>query len=548
MGQKKENIMRTTDKTRLFLGGMALLLFASFAQAAPVQTAYLKALNAGEVDQFGSTVAIDGDTLVIGAPYEDADTEDPYLGFNEHDYGAVYVFVRDDAGSWSQQAYLRASNPDEEDLFGASVAISGNTLVVGAVGEAGDVNSDGSSIGSNNNRQNAGAVYVFTRTGSTWTQQAYLKSLSILSVGGMFGRSVAIEGDTVAVGAPFEGPDLFSIGEGAVHLFTRDINSIWSPHSTLKASNAAGDVDAFGGDVAISGHTIVVGASDEDGSYLSTAANPNEQSSGAGAAYVFVQNSATTSWSQQAYLKASNAAGSDQFGFAVDIDGDSIVVGAIDEDGSAASDGTLNGSDENTYSAGAAYVFKRVGGSWHQQAYLKAEDAEESDKFGTSVAISNNAIIVGAYAHANFADNTDTSSGAAYLFVRNGQAWAQQDILLSFEPSTGLDLFGASVAIENDVGVIGEPWEDSDINSTMANRNEDAASSGAVHVFKVDIPQVIIVAGDSDGDGDVDISDVIFTINLVLSGGVAVNGADCDESGGSVDINDVICAINKALG
>ncbi len=524
-----------------------LLLLSSMTQAAPpIQTDYLKALNAGEVDQFGSALALDGDTLVIGAPFEDANTDDPVLGFNEHDYGAVYVFERNN-GVWSQQAYLTASNPGEEDLFGSAVAIDGDTIVVSADGEEGDINSDGTIAGSNDNRNNAGAVYVFVRSGSNWVQQAYLKSPNTLSVGGLFGHSIDIQGDTMVVGAPYEGEDLFSFGEGAVHLFMRDINNIWSLQNTLKASNADGDVDVFGSAVAINGHTLVVGAPGEDGSYLSTAGNPNDGASGAGAAYIFTRDPLSLSWTQQAYLKASNAAPSDQFGFVVDIDGNTVVVSAIGEDGSATSDGTVAGSNEDAYNTGAAYIFTQNGNTWSQQAYLKAEDAENDDTFGISVAIAEHAVVIGAHRHANFANNTDTSSGAAYVFVRDAGAWAQQDFLVAFHQSTGLDLFGGAVAIDGNEAVIGEPWEDGDANSTMASPNEGAASSGAVHVFSIDVPEIVVLPGDSDGDGDIDISDVIFTINLVLSGSGGVNGGDCDGNE-TIDISDVICTINKILG
>ena len=317
------------------------------------QQAYLKASNTGVSDLFGNSVAISGDTLVIGAYTEDSAATG--VNGNQADNsafasGAAYVFVRS-GSTWSQQAYLKASNTGPNDLFGASVAISGNTVVVGAFGEdsaATGVNGDQTS----NSATDSGAAYVFVRSGSTWTQQAYLKA-SNTGASDFFGISTAISGNTIVVGA--YGEDSAATGvngnqasnsaidSGAAYVFVRS-GSTWTQQAYLKASNT-GASDFFGGAVAISGDTVVVGAFDED-----SAANNAADS---GAAYVFARSG--TIWTQQAYLKASNAGASDSFVIAA-ISGDTVVIGAYGED-SAATGVNGNQASNGAIDSGAAYVF-----------------------------------------------------------------------------------------------------------------------------------------------------------------------------------------------
>ncbi len=161
-----------------------------------IQQGYLKASNTGANDTLGYSVALSGDTLVVGSPQEGSSAtgvNGDQANNNAQNSGAVYVFTRT-AGVWSQQAYLKASNTDANDQFGVSVAISGDTIAVGAQFE----DSNGSQ--SDNSAQDSGAVYVFTRAGGAWSQQAYLKGHNT-EAGDQFGVSVAVEGDTLAVGA-----------------------------------------------------------------------------------------------------------------------------------------------------------------------------------------------------------------------------------------------------------------------------------------------------------------------------------------------------------
>jgi FG-GAP repeat/Divergent InlB B-repeat domain len=474
------------------------------AKAAGVtsQQAYVKASNTGLDDNFGTSVAVSGDTVVVGAPYEDSSTTGVNSVPNEaaSNSGAAYVFVRS-SGVWSQQAYLKASNTGVDDRFGLSVAISGDTIIVGASNEASNaVGINGNQA--DNSADGSGAAYVFTRSGVTWSQQAYLKA-STPGEYDQFGISVAVTGDTVVVGANAEDSSTTGVNSvaneaasnsGAAYVFVRSSGN-WSQQGYLKASNTESG-DFFGYSVAISGETIVVAAYLEDGNAVGV--NGNQTSNGAaesGAAYIFVRS--TGNWSQQAYLKASNTESSDSFGYSVAISGETIVVGAVREDSVAAG---INGNqaDNSATQSGAAYVFVRSGGTWSQQAYLKASNTELGDFFGYSVAISGETIVVGANQEAsnavgvngNQADNGATQSGAAYAFVRSSGAWSQQAYLKASNTGAG-DIFGISVAVSSGTVISGAYQEDSittGINS-VPNDTGTADNSGAAYIFSLPVAE-----------------------------------------------------------
>ncbi len=441
------------------------------------QQAYIKASNADWSDMFGTSVAISGDTLIVGAPNESSSTLGDEADNSAPFSGAVYVFTRS-GGVWSQQAYLKASNAEEFDYFGASVAISGNTLVVGAYQE--DSSANGGE--SDNSVDNAGAVYIFTRSGGVWSQQAYLKA-SNAGWYDFFGCSVAISNDTLVVGANGEDSSLNggegdnSVGEaGAAYVFTR-IQDTWSQRAYLKASNAGVD-DNFGSSVAISGDSLVIGAYGEDSS-ASGGENDNSEE-GAGAVYVFERSGG--SWNQQTFLKASNADGDDWFGSSVAISDNSMVVGAHREDSSL----TGGEGDNSAFNAGAAYVFVRNGGVWSQEAFLKASNAEESDSFGSSVAISGDTIAIGADGESSGtvgseSDNSAPYAGATYVFTRSGEIWNQRAYLKASNAEGG-DSFGTNVAISGDTMVVGAHRE-----ASSATGGEDSnliSDSGAAYTWQ----------------------------------------------------------------
>ena len=300
-------------------------------------------------DNFGGSVSIYGDYLVVGATGEDAGGESA---------GAAYVFLRLGT-AWTQQAKIVASDPSGVARFGGSVSIYSDYIVVGSFTKSTVGNYDG-------------AAYVFLRSGTSWTQQAKIVA-SDAAAGDFFGRSVSIYGDYFVVGADRENTE-----RGAAYVFIRSGTS-WTQQAKIVASDAAVD-DDFGTSSAIDGDYIVVGA-------------PGE-SSGAGAAYVFLRSG--TAWTQQAKIVASDAAAGDAFGRSVSISGEYIVVGASFED--------AGGTD-----SGAAYLFIRDGTSWAQQLKYQSSDIAAGDKIGTSVAVSGEIVAIGAPFKA-------TSTGAAYVF------------------------------------------------------------------------------------------------------------------------------------
>jgi len=395
----------------------------------------------------------------------------------------------------SQQAYLKASNTGINDLFGSPVAISGNTVVVGAYRE------DSSARGVNGNQSDnftldSGAAYVFVRNGTSWQQQAYLKA-SNTSASDFFAHFAAVSGDTIVIGATGEDSaatgvngnqnDNNAVDSGAAYVFVRS-GTTWSQQAYLKASNT-GAGDAFGSAVAISGDTIVVGAPNEASAGIGIDGNQNDNTAiNAGAAYVFVRTG--TNWVQQAYLKASNTGAEDQFGNFVAISADTIVISAHYESSSATG---VNGNQNNNNAirSGAVYVFRRTGSNWIQEAYLKSSNTDAEDRFGRHIAISGDTILAGAYREASAAtgvngnqnDNSRPYSGAAYVFVRDGTNWAQQAYLKASNAGAG-DFFGLSLDLSANTAVIGAYFEDSiSVGVNGDGANDSSTESGAAYVF-----------------------------------------------------------------
>ena len=393
------------------------------------QQAYIKASNSDPLDQFGISVSLndDGNTLAVGANLEDSSA----TGVNgaqkggSVDTGAVYVF-RFSSSTWSQQAYIKASNIDREDRFGYAVALSGdgNTLAVGARGE----NSSSTGVNStpNNDASLSGAAYLFRFNGGMWSQQAYIKA-SNTQLFDQFGHSVSLnkDGNTLVVGAYFEGNSSAGVngnqnnrapnfsGSGSVYLFRfNTTSSTWSQQAYIKASNPTFSAN-FGWSVDLNddGNTLAVGAVGERSD--STGVNGAQANSifDAGAVYLFRFSTGTSTWSQQAYIKASNTGANDYFGASVSIsgDGNTLVVGARGEDGSAI--GVEGNNNSVIGDSGAAYVFEFANGTWAQQAFIKASDTSPNARFGESVRISSDggAIAVGAR-------GVNTNTGAVYLY------------------------------------------------------------------------------------------------------------------------------------
>jgi hypothetical protein len=501
------------------------------------QEAYLKASQVTANDEFGYSVAVSGDTVVVGAWQEDSSTTGINNSPNEGrvDAGAAYVFVRNGT-NWSQQAYLKASQVTLLDYFGNSVAVSGDTVVVGAHRE--DSSTTGINSTPNESARESGAAYVFVRNGVNWSQQAYLKA-SEVTADDNFGHSVAVYGDTVVVSAIDEDsstmginstPDELALDAGAAFVFTRS-GTTWSQQAYLKAGQVNMN-DQFGGSVAISGDTVVVGMAGEDSGSAGIDGTPNEGVSSAGAAYVFALSG--INWSQQAYVKPTgtgSGAASDKFGISVAVSGDTVVVGAVGEDSSTT--GINSAPDAGAPDAGAAYVFVRSGTNWSQQAYLKASQVSADDNFGISVAVSGDTVVVGAYLEDSSTtsinstpDEGASAAGAVYVFVRSGTSWTQQAYLKANQVSTN-DQFGVSVAISGDTAVVGAHREDSSKKGINSTPDELAAEAGAAYVFVRSgtnwSQQAYLKASQVNG-GD------MFGNSVAVSGDTVVVGADLEDS------------------
>ena len=321
------------------------------------EQAKLTASDAADGDLFGQAVALDGDIALIGSFFDDD---------NGSHSGSAYVFTRTN-DLWSETAKLTASDGLEADQFGQSVALEGAVAVIGAPWD------DGVGLDS-------GSAYVFRWNGAAWVEEAKLTA-SDGAASDLFGESVAISGNTIAVGAWWN--DGTAADTGAVYIY-RWNGSAWVEEVKLTASDASKE-DYFGFSVSISGDSVLAGAHGKG-------PGPNK-----GAAYVFRFNG--SSWSQEAKLTASDGSVKDAFGVSASLDGNLAVIGASQGD-----DGEKN--------TGAAYIFQRAGAVWTEELKLFASDAATKDLFGESVSINGNIVVVGAPRD----DDKGLTSGSAYVY------------------------------------------------------------------------------------------------------------------------------------
>jgi hypothetical protein len=358
-----------TSWNRLFEGGFT-----------DTPAASLTASDAAVIDYFGNSVAISGDTLVVGAH---KDRTRP---------GSAYVFSYNGTG-WVEEPPLTTSDPAVYDYFGNSVAISGDIVVVG-------VPHDDLGV-----LYNAGSAYVFQLSGGVWTRKAKLTA-SDAAKSDRFGYSVAIDGDTIVVGA------LSSGSLGRAYVFQRN-GETWPEERILTGDDIA-DNDNFGNSVAIFGDIVVVGAPRHDAG----------GKTGTGAAYVFERNGGT--WPQKKKLTASEAGLFDWFGTSVAIDGDTIVVGRPNVEGSEY--------------GGAAHVFKYDGNTWIQEAKLTASNAYSHNYLGTSVAIDGGLIVVGV-------GEFLSEPGVAYVFQHDGVNWTEKAKLVADGRPAQVDISGNRIVV-----------------------------------------------------------------------------------------------------
>jgi len=463
-------------------------------------------------DHFGCCVSLDGDTALIAAAYDDDHGEGS---------GSVYVFTRSGT-TWTEQQKLTASDGTSDDYFGYSVFLSCDTALIGACGDnengflsgsayvftrtgtiwteqAKLLASDGeeydvfgrsvslyedtaliSAVYDDDNGNYSGSAYVFIRAGTTWTEQAKLLASDGTAYDN-FGYSVSIEGDTALIGAGWD--DDNGNAAGSAYVFTRS-GITWTQQQKLIASEGVDGL--FGWSVSLSGDTALIGAHGD-----------NENGVDSGAAYVFTR--INTTWAQQTKLLASDGAMDDFFGWSVSLDGDTALSGVC-------------GDDDNGTESGSMYVFTRNDTTWTEQGKLLGLDDTSEDRFGCSVSIDGDTALIGAY-------RDDNGKGSAYIFTRTGSIWTQQAKLLASDGAVQ-DFFGISVSLSGDTALIGAPVYENN-------------GSGSAYVFirtgTTWTQQAKLVASDG-AIGDV------FGLSVSLFGDTAIIGAPADDDHGSAYI------------
>ncbi|MEA3410609.1 MAG: thrombospondin type 3 repeat-containing protein [Pseudomonadota bacterium] len=433
--------LRPALKLSLSLGLGLALICLPYSLTHALDWTEVQTLLAGDgaaATSFGYPLAVDGDTTLIGASGHD-DQGVPS--------GSVHVLARS-GDTWTLEQKLTPVNSTDRKTFGKSVAVDGNTAIVGTTAYT-------------------GSAYVYTRSDGAWTLQGILR-IAEGSIGDDLGWSVGLDGGTAVIGAPGVNAD-----GGAAYVFVRGVNGIWTRQATLVPDdNMLGD--AFGTSVSVDEDTVVIGAPGNESRFYA-----------AGAAYVFTRDAG--SWSQQQRLEPADPAVGDHFGNAVDIDGDTALIGA-----------TRSRASSDTEVFGAAYVFTRAPGAlsaqplpaWTlEQKLTAAQGSPIPDRFGSSVVVDRDTVLIGAPG----GDTGLLTPGAAYLFSRSADAapgdpavtWVLDQKLTPADGSNG-DRFGRATALDGATAVIG------------------AYPGDAIHVF--------VRPGDIDGDNIPDETDNCPTI------------------------------------
>lgn len=352
-------------------------------------------------DVTGFSLAISGNTAVVAAPGKTLN--------GNFQQGQVYVFTRT-GDTWTEQQKIVAADGAYNSIFGYVVGLSGDTLVI---------TSPTQQVGENANQ---GQLYVYTRTGNTWTEQQRLAA-SDGAAGQQFGQLMAFSGDTIVVGSPLKTVGVNAL-QGQAYVFTRT-GTTWAETQMLTASDAAAN-DFFGFSVAIDGNTLVVGASQK-----TVGANPAQ-----GQVYVFTRSG--TTWSEQQIITAADGSAGNTFGARVGVSGDTLIASAP-----GATVGT------NT-TQGKVYVFTRAGTTWTEQQQLSASDGMANEGFGSALAVSGNNVVVGNYQKTI---NTNGQQGQAYLYTRVGTTWTEDQIITAPDGAAG-DYFGYFVTIDGSTAMV----------------------------------------------------------------------------------------------
>jgi hypothetical protein len=412
----------TVESARVLSVALVLSAASSLASA-QCQVAKLTADDGAPDDWFGGSLSLSGDVVIVGAHHNDD---------GGHNFGAAYVFQRLGA-NWVFR--MRLDPGEDGGFFGWSVAIEGDIAVIGA---------------------KTSWTSVFERSGDVWVKVGLLIPDDYEPGDGFreFGRSVAVSGSLAAVGRPCDNDN--GADSGSVYVFERGRDGNWSQTGKLTADD--GDsYDRFGDAVAVDGDVITIGAPDDE-----------DQGNWSGSAYVF-EREEDGRWAQAGKLLAHDGGPFTGFAYAVAVSGDTVLVGASDAHG-------------NDWHCGAVYVFERdASADWPETAKLIADDGVIGDALGASVALDASVALVGAPGVSDQAED----AGAAYVFARREDAnWIQVAKLFADDAEPD-DSFGARVAIDDPVAVIGDPRDD-----------QHGLDSGSAYVFAV--------GPDEDGDGVMD--------------------------------------------
>ncbi len=411
-------------------------------------------------EAFGQALGYTGLDLIVGAPEN--------TNVNGTDAGIVYLYARGQS-AFSFESTLLATDRVIQPLFGSAVAIHDNLAVVGAEGQADD----------------PGAAYVYERTPGGWAQVEELAA-SDGEAGDLFGRSVAISDDYIAVGAPgSDHPQ--GIDAGAVYIYLRGSQG-WSEQARLVSSSVAAQ-DSFGAAVAIGREVLAVGAPYDDSSL----------GEDAGRVFIFTPNGQT--WMERASIVAQDGRSGDHFGNPLAIDNTTLVVGAPQS-------GLLGN--------GAVYAFEGAGNQWRQEAKLEASDAASGDALGVSVDIYDNFIIAGASRHNN-------AKGAAYVFRRISGIWnSEEESKIESVDGDSNDLFGSAVALSEEYALVGAPLALNGLGAAYLFEREGSSTW---------LQQNRLQPGDEGGD--------LFGQDLDLEGTHALIGARFDSNGNGIEAGSV---------
>jgi hypothetical protein len=470
---------------RLHCGGVALLTCAlvvssSAAASAQCERAKLTADDGTPVDYFGLAVGVSGETAVAGAIGDDD---------NGPASGSAYVFRRS-GPTWVFEDKLVPHDGAEADWFGYALSTDDDVIVASAPYD--------DDLG-----QRSGSVYVFERSGLSWSQVAKLLANDGAAYN-LFGSAVAISGDCAIIGAPEDNDNGYA--SGSAYVFRRTPSGLWTQHAKLLPDD--GDAaDLFGLSVAIDNDIIVVGARDDEA-----------LGNWSGSAYVFERDGSGI-WQQAAKLLPHDGSAFWSFGESVAVSGNRVLVGAT----------TAFAFAPN---AGAAYIFERdPNGAWPEVAQIVSDDIANSDFFGISVALDGDIAVVGS----ENADYNDSDSGAAYVFVRQPNGRWPQVAKIGAADGAYDDRFGRAVSVSENTAVVGAYCDD-----------DDGTDSGSAYVFAVGpdedgdgIMDVCLCPGDLDHDLDVDLADLARLLsNYGVTSGATYEDGDLDEDG-DVDLIDL---------